>query len=157
MRRKKSYYNSTEGTIQAGAYKVLEEIHEGIKNFKKLHPKAHVIIQGDFNTFPEYFEDNRANAGIKNLNIFNYLTNQAYSLFRSHKPTELNQAAKTLKKRELDYIVTSQTLKDRVEVYSPEDQELSLAKVDDESVHFDPMLLFSDHRPIWAKIKRSKK
>ena len=68
----------------------------------------------------------------------------------------LNLYAKSLQNRELDYVFISKTAAARIRPIDPKDQELTLAKVTEEKIIFDPMLLFSDHRPIWMKMAGKK-
>ncbi|WP_059358649.1 hypothetical protein [Parachlamydia acanthamoebae] len=127
---------------------------------KEKYPDANVIIQGDFNTYPEYFNSDlnpEISEKIERLNIFSHLEQkQDLEVYRTDKPTELNRQAQELQERELDYVLVSKSLKGRVHMFEPDDQELSLANLAEDTVHFDPMLLFSDHRPLWTKISGKK-
>jgi hypothetical protein len=112
----------------------------------------------------QVIESEKITKTIKECNPFPYLQTEAdLNCVRTNMPTELNRQAEDLHERELDYAFTSTGLKGRVQVFEPEDQQLSLVnktpqtKKDQSQLHFDPMLLFSDHRPIWLKIDSESK
>lgn len=139
------------------------ELMLNLKMAKEGYPNAKVLIQGDFNVFPEYFEDPQLEQRFKDLNIFDSVQNYNLELVRTNLPTEhytphwdqKYDDTDIVPLRELDYVVTDQSLHGRVKVLPIEDQELTLANLDLEApgdVHFDPMLLFSDHRPIWMRV-----
>lgn len=159
-----NYLTNVEGSLESGAFRAVSTLKQEIDTLKSQHPKAQVILQGDFNSYPEYFKDSRVNAAIKKMDVFSFLQESDLSLLRSDLPTELNKQADSLNERELDYVFASKPLAGRVSMLIPEDQELSLAKItrgkegnERSKVHFDPTLLFSDHRPLWVKVSQKEK
>lgn len=56
-----------ESELAAGE---INQLNNKIAELKKKHPNAKVIIQGDLNTFPEYFDSPKINRAIKQNNIF---------------------------------------------------------------------------------------
>lgn len=141
--------------------KIIDELNDDVNKFAKLYPNAQIVVQGDFNSYPEYFKDKRINSNIKKLNFFAKLQKKL-SITRTNAPTELNQTASSLQERELDYCFTSKSLAKRIRVLETEDQSLTLAKVTaaknrNKRWFFDPSSLFSDHRPIWLTISPLKR
>lgn len=131
----------------------ISNLNSQLNQLKTQYPQATIVIEGDFNTYPEYFEEEQTSTiseKIASLNIFSFLKN--LTLFRTNQPTELNQKS-SFKERELDYFFISPQLKDRFTLHNPKNPQLRLVNEEKEgSLHFDPSLLFSDHRPLWAKI-----
>ncbi|KIA77815.1 hypothetical protein, partial [Parachlamydia acanthamoebae] len=144
----KDHITSSENKLES-VFDVVNTLQMCISKLKEKYPDANVIIQGDFNTYPEYFNSDlnpEISEKIERLNIFSHLEQkQDLEVYRTDKPTELNRQAHELQERELDYVLASKSLKGRVHMFEPDDQELSLANLAKDTVHFDPMLLFSDH------------
>jgi endonuclease/exonuclease/phosphatase family metal-dependent hydrolase len=158
---KEGYLANVKNTLDEISFEQIKELQNDVKKLKKNYPKAKIIIQGDFNNYPEYFDkDIIKNTTIKDMNFFEYLKKNDLVLVRTNEPTEFKGDSADLQKRELDYAFVSPDLRGRVEVIESDDQELSLVRKysdKDGKMHFDPMLLFSDHRPIWMKISPEKK
>lgn len=170
------HLKNVQGYIETGAFEAIRELNSAIAQLKQSYPNLKVVIQGDFNTYPEYFEDPRVNDDIRVMNLFEKMRENHFDLVRTGQATELNRSADGLPERELDYVFADHTLEGRVKVLDLENQELALAniltqsedesnseasteeeltsseEIEDSTVHFDPMLLFSDHRPLWMKI-----
>ena len=148
---------NVEGRIESGAWAQTFELNRSINTLKIDHPNAKIIIQGDFNTYPDYFDLPQVSEKIKKMNIFESLKQSDLTLHRTNMPTELNRSMPSLQERELDYVLTSNSLANRVKMFDPIDPELSLTNRrelgESERIHFDPMSLFSDHRPIWTRIE----
>jgi hypothetical protein len=157
------HLQGVEQNLAGGPTQDIQKLDDQVKRLKKLYPKAQIIVQGDFNTYPEYFSNRNLTSKIKKLNPFSKLK-KAFSLLRTGEATQLNPNSSTLRERELDYALTSKRLAKRVQLVSPDDQGLTLAKVSGltsakdkrKKWFFDPMLLFSDHRPMWFKISPKK-
>lgn len=133
-------------------------MQDAIANIRTRHPNAKVIMQGDFNTNPEYFDQNGVTEAVKALNPFTMLQRQNLDLIRTTQTTAKKADSETLPERELDFVVTSPELKDRVTIMKSENAELTgvtkIKKGGEDVHHFDPMLLASDHRPLWMKVKQ---
>lgn len=140
---RQTYNQNVEGAMEGGCFKAIKYLHDTIiPDLQEKHPQAKIVIQGDFNTFPEYFENPNISSKIKEMNIFSYLQEaekNKLELIRTNQPTEMNRYAESLQERELDYLLISENLKGRVQPIKPQDTELSLAH--------DPSELFSDHAP----------
>lgn len=157
-----THLEAVDFDLQSVVKPAIESIDTTIEELKKIYPNAHFIVQGDFNTYPEYFDESLTPAttqAIRNMNPFSYLEDHAnLDCIRTEKATELNRKEDDLQERELDYVFHSSQLRGRVKCFEQEDPELSLTqenpttKADVTPLHFDPMLLFSDHRPMWIKI-----
>lgn len=155
-----NHLTNVEGSLEFGANQYIRGLDNDMQSLKTTHPNAKVVIAGDFNSYPEYFENKKIpdSSGIKTMNMFKKLQDCNYSLFRTNQATELNLRLPD-SERELDYFFVSDSLKDRVQIedLSSLKDELSLVSHDprDKSkVFFDPMNLPSDHRPIWMKLDR---
>ncbi len=153
-----AYLKNVAGSLEFSTYADIQALLREIQSLRESHPDAKVVVQGDFNTFPEYFEDlpkTESAEKIKGMNIFNMLQENHFDLYREDLPTEKIGSSDSLPLRELDYVFADSSLHGRVERIAPEDQELTLADTNsEEAPHFDPMLLFSDHRPIYIHIGR---
>lgn len=150
-----THLGNVEGYLMS-SYDEVKQINEVIRGLKASYPDAKIIVQGDFNASPEYFEDPRLTEAIRDLNLFKPFQDNGLDVERTGQPTEHYTPVWEVKLeeadpeplRELDYVVADNSLHGRVKFLSIEDQELTLADSD----HYDPMLLFSDHRPIWTRI-----
>lgn len=152
-----AHLKKVEDNIEYGLHDLIAiTLRREMASMKEKYPKATLIVQGDFNTYPEYFELPRVSAKIKAMSIFAKFDAYGLDCVRTNRPTELNLYAKSLQNRELDYVFISKTAAARIRPIDPKDQELTLAKVTEEKLIFDPMLLFSDHRPIWMKMTGKK-
>lgn len=148
---------STENDFNRDVQPYVQNLQRLIEELKSANPNSRVVLQGDFNTFPEYFVQTAVPESMRSENIFKILGKVGLTLHRTGSPTEWNPQTPGFERRELDYAMTS-GLAGRVSILEePNDQELSLAQVgegrDRGNIHFDPMLLFSDHRPIWMQIR----
>lgn len=128
----KDHITSSENKLES-VFDVVNALQMCISKLKEKYPDANVIIQGDFNTYPEYFNSDltpEISEKIERLNIFSHLEQkQDLEVYRTDKPTELNRQVHELQERELDYVLASKSLKGRVHMFEPDDQELSLANL----------------------------
>lgn len=153
-----NYHGGVGFSVESGLVEDRREISNLISQMKENRPEIKVVVQGDFNIYPEYFDKNQTpiNDKIAGLNIFEKMeTESQLTLHRRGVPTSCNTLdpntanpdLKPFQKmvyRELDYAFTSNNLAGRVEVLQLDDPELQPT--------FDPLVLFSDHSPLWMRV-----
>ncbi len=105
-----AHLKKVEDNIEYGLYDLIAiTLQRELAAMKEKYPEATIIVQGDFNTYPEYFELPKVSTKIKAMNIFAKFDTYGLTCVRTNRPTELNLHAKSLQHRELDYVFISKT------------------------------------------------